>query len=78
MANQDFLAATTKIRWQRMGMGTVEIQRWKGDSVISDEEKVEEVIAMEEREFKEEDSTVSLLRKRCTSMKTNRSVHAST
>ena len=47
-ADQDFLTATMKIRWQRMGMETEEVQRWKTVSGMEDEEKVEETIAMEE------------------------------
>ena len=43
-------------------------------SEVIDEEKVEEVVAMEEREFQSEEESVSLEKKRFTSMKTNRKV----
>ena len=53
-------------------MYKMEVQRWKSEDEMMDEEKVDEVIAIEEREFKEEDSMVSLLRKRCNTIKTNK------
>ena len=49
VADQDFLTATTKIRWQRMGMETGEVQRRKDENEIIEEEKIDEVIGMEER-----------------------------
>ena len=74
VADQDFLTATTKIRWQRMGMETGEVQRRKDENEIIEEEKIDEVIAMEERKFKMEAGSVSLQKKKYTSMKTNRRV----
>ena len=61
VADQDFLTATTKKRWQRIGMETGEVQRWKDESEVIEEEEIEEVIAMEEREFKMEAGSVDLL-----------------
>ena len=49
VADQDFLTATMKIRRQRMGMETGEVQRRKDENEIIEEEKIDEVIAMEER-----------------------------
>ena len=46
VADQDFLTATMKITWQRMGMETGEIQRRKDESEIIEEEKIDEVITI--------------------------------
>ena len=39
ITDQDFLMATTKVRWQRMGMETPEILRWKEEDEVQEEEK---------------------------------------
>ena len=74
IAAQDFLTGLTKVRWGRMGKEPNEIVRYKDVQELEEEEKIDGIAFCETREFREEDRKVSLARKQCTNMKTNRRV----
>ena len=74
IANHDFLTGLTKVRWGRMGMEPEEIMRYKDEQTVEEEEKVEEVVFLENRKHNEERRTVNLGKKICTDMKNNRRV----
>ena len=57
-----------------MGKEPEEIVRYRSESDVEEEEKIEEIAFLENREFIQEKNSVSLARKVCTGMKTNRRV----
>ena len=57
-----------------MGMEPEEIVRYRDEKEVQEEEKVEEIVFLENREHNEEAKKVNLGRKVCTDMKSNRRV----
>ena len=73
-AAKEFLMATTKIRWDRMGKPIEDIKYKRNIVEIEEESEIEKKIFLETRKFKEDELVVDLGYQTCTKMKTNRRV----
>ena len=60
ITTQDFLTVVTKVRWGRMVMEPDEILRCKDIEILEEEDKIVEMVFLENREFKEENKNIDL------------------
>ena len=70
----DFLAATTKIRWSRMGKPKEEITQLRPKEEIEQEEEIEEQVFLQTRMYNQDTKRIDVSQQGCTDMKTSRRV----